>query len=101
MLQQGYSLGYLLASLLIITGLGLSWRWLFALSIIPALISLVIRTKVHESEVWQETREKMRTTQSSFRDVVLNPTALRRFGNLVLLMTAFNWMSHGTHNIYP
>jgi SHS family lactate transporter-like MFS transporter len=26
---------------------------------------------------------------------------LRRFGYLVLLMTAFNWMSHGTQDIYP
>src|ERR1700754_2195567 len=48
-LQQGYSLGYLLAALasLLVTGvLGLSWRWLFALSIIPALISLIIRARV-------------------------------------------------------
>jgi SHS family lactate transporter-like MFS transporter len=26
---------------------------------------------------------------------------LRRFGYLVLLMTAFNWMSHGTQDVYP
>ena len=103
-LQQGYSLGYLLASLaslLVMTGLGLSWRWLFALSIIPALISLLIRTRVHESEVWQETREKMRMTQSSLRDVLLDGAVLRRFGYLILLMTAFNWMSHGTQDLYP
>lgn len=103
-LQQGYSLGYLLASLaslLVITGLGLSWRWLFALSIIPALISLLIRTRVRESEVWLETRAKMRMTQASFKDVFLNGAVLRRFGYLVLLMTAFNWMSHGTQDLYP
>jgi len=67
-LQQGYSLGYLLASLaslVVLSGLGLSWRWLFALSIIPALISLLIRTRVKESAVWQDTREKMKVTQSS------------------------------------
>src|SRR5882757_4573118 len=37
-LQQGYSLGYLLASLaslVVINWFGLSWRWLFALSIFP------------------------------------------------------------------
>ncbi|MDT7710297.1 MAG: transporter, family, lactate transporter [Pseudonocardiales bacterium] len=104
LLQQGYSLGYLLASLaslLVMTGLGLSWRWLFALSIIPALISLLIRTRVQESEVWQETREKMRMTQSSFKDVLFNRTVLRRFVYLILLMTAFNWMSHGTQDLYP
>src|ERR1700709_1571471 len=103
-LQQGYSLGYLLASLaslVVLSGLGLSWRWLFALSIIPALISLLIRARVRESEVWKDTREKMRSTRSSFRDVFLNPAVLRRFGYLILLMTAFNWLSHGTQDVYP
>src|SRR6478736_5830976 len=76
LLQQGYSLGYLLASLAslaVLSWLGLSWRWLFALSIIPALISLLIRTRVQESAVWQDTREKMKMTRSSFRDVLFNP----------------------------
>ncbi len=103
-LQQGYSLGYLLAalaSLLVTDLLGLSWRWLFALSIIPALISLLIRTRVQESEVWRETRTAMASTNASFRDVLLNPAVLRRFVYLVLLMTAFNWMSHGTQDVYP
>jgi SHS family lactate transporter-like MFS transporter len=104
LLQQGYSLGYLLASLaslVVITALGLSWRWLFALSIIPALISLLIRTRVRESEVWADTRQQMRATNSSFRDVLLNPLVVRRFLYLILLMTAFNWMSHGTQDLYP
>src|SRR6201991_4274236 len=55
-LQQGYALGYLLASvatLLVVDLGGLGWRWLFALSIIPAFISLLIRTKISESEVWE------------------------------------------------
>ncbi|GAA1232742.1 MFS transporter [Pseudonocardia alaniniphila] len=104
LLQQGYSLGYLLASvasLVVITTLGLSWRWLFALSILPALISLLIRARVRESEVWSDTRRRMRATNSSIRDVLLNPAVVRRFGYLILLMTAFNWMSHGTQDIYP
>jgi SHS family lactate transporter-like MFS transporter len=103
-LQQGYSMGYLLASLAslaVITGLGLSWRWLFALSIVPALISLLIRTRVRESEVWQETKQRMRSTNSSFRDILLSPGVLRRFVYLILLMTAFNWLSHGTQDVYP
>jgi hypothetical protein len=32
---------------------------------------------------------------------VRNPLVVRRFVYLVLLMTAFNWMSHGTQDIYP
>ncbi|MBF6144904.1 sugar transporter [Nocardia sp. 852002-20019_SCH5090214] len=104
LLQEGYSFGYLLASLaslLVMNWLGLSWRWLFALSVIPALIILVIRTRVGESEAWESSREHMRLTQTSLRDVVMNPVVIRRFAYLVLLMTAFNWMSHGTQDVYP
>ncbi|WP_227984269.1 MFS transporter [Nocardia spumae] len=104
LLQEGYSFGYLLASLaslLVMNWLGLSWRWLFALSVIPALIILVIRTRVGESEAWESSREHMRLTQTSFRDVIMNPVVIRRFAYLVLLMTAFNWMSHGTQDVYP
>ncbi len=101
-LQEGYATGYLLAALaylLVHSVLGLSWRWLFALSIIPALISLLIRARVKESEVWQAARA--RASHVSIRQVLLNGRILRRFGYLVLLMTAFNWMSHGTQDIYP
>ncbi|HKN95876.1 MAG TPA: MFS transporter [Pseudonocardiaceae bacterium] len=104
MLQEGYSVGYLLAalaSLLVNTELGLSWRWLFGLSIIPALVTLLIRSRVRESEAWESTRERMRLTRTSFRDVLLNPAVVRRFVYLILLMTAFNWMSHGTQDVYP
>jgi SHS family lactate transporter-like MFS transporter len=103
-LQEGYSFGYLLAAvafLLVSDVLGLSWRWLFALSIIPALISLLIRTRVEESAAWKESREHMKVTQTRFKDVFLNGKVLRRFGYLIVLMTAFNWMSHGTQDVYP
>lgn len=104
LLQEGYSIGYLLAtlaSLLVLDGLGLSWRWLFGLSIVPALITLLIRTRVAESEVWQKARSRMHSTSTSIRDVLMNPVVVRRFIYLVLLMTAFNWMSHGTQDVYP
>ena len=103
-LQEGYSLGYLIASLaflLIHSALGLSWRWLFAASLLPALISLIIRSRVAESEVWQQTREKMKASRTSIRDVFLDRRIVRRFFYLVALMTLFNWMSHGTQDIYP
>jgi SHS family lactate transporter-like MFS transporter len=46
-------------------------------------------------------REKMRQANTSPTKVFLNPKVLRRFVYLVLLMTAFNWMSHGTQDVYP
>lgn len=104
LLQEGYALGYLLASLaslVVMNWLGLSWRWLFALSIIPGLISLIIRYRVEESEVWEAAQDRMRLTSTRIRDVLRDGTIIRRFVYLVLLMTAFNWMSHGTQDVYP
>jgi SHS family lactate transporter-like MFS transporter len=104
LLQAGYSMGYLLATvaaLVVNDWLDLSWRWLFGLSIVPALISLLIRSRVRESEIWEATRDRMRVTRTRIRDLVANPAFVRRFIYLVLLMTAFNWMSHGTQDVYP
>ncbi len=104
LLQEGYAFGYLLASvasLVVMDWLGLSWRWLFGLTIIPALISLIIRYRVEESEVWEAAQDQMRLTSTRIRDVLRDAAIIRRFIYLVLLMTAFNWMSHGTQDVYP
>jgi SHS family lactate transporter-like MFS transporter len=100
LLQQGYAVGYLLAAL---TYLGIShfttwgWRGLFAFSLLPAMISLTLRTRLKESEVW----EKVKLTSRKPSEIMRHPAVLRRFVYLILLMTAFNWMSHGTQDIYP
>jgi len=97
-LQQGYPVGYLLAAVLfrfILPGLG--WRWMFFIGVLPALLSLFIRAHVEESPVW----EKGEHTRANFSI----GDALRRSGvlfcYLVLLMTTFNFMSHGTQDLYP
>ena len=69
-LQSGYSMGYLcaaLAFLLLNTWWGLNWRWMFALSIIPALIALLIRARVKESAAWEASRERIKLTQTTGR----------------------------------
>jgi SHS family lactate transporter-like MFS transporter len=104
LLQEGYSFGYLMAALVFLVlsdGLGLSWRWLFAFSIVPALVSLFVRTRVGESEAWESAQEELKVTRTRVRDVFFNRTILTRFVYLVVLMTAFNWMSHGTQDVYP
>jgi MFS transporter, SHS family, lactate transporter len=104
LLQEGYAFGYLLASvasLVVMDWLGLSWRWLFGLSIIPAMISLIIRYRVQESEVWEAAQDRMKLTNTRIRDVLRDAAIIRRFIYLVLLMTAFNWLSHGTQDVYP
>ena len=102
--QQGYAIGYLFAAVayLLVNNLtDWGWRGLFALSILPALVSLFVRARVTESEVWMETRENMVRNQTKIRQVLGNAAVLRRLVYLVLLMTAFNWMSHGTQDVYP
>lgn len=104
LLQEGYAFGYLLASvaaLVVMDWLELSWRWLFGLSIVPALISLIIRYRVEESKVWEAAQDRMRLTSTRIRDVLRSGAIIRRFIYLALLMTAFNWMSHGTQDVYP
>ncbi|HEX6500468.1 MAG TPA: MFS transporter [Micromonosporaceae bacterium] len=103
-LQQGYACGYLLAAvtyLVVDKGLGWGWRGLFAFSLLPAIVILILRTRVHESEAWERTNERVQQTKVTPGKVFLNPAILRRFVYLVLLMTAFNWMSHGTQDVYP
>ncbi|MDQ2790822.1 MAG: MFS transporter [Pseudonocardiales bacterium] len=102
LLQEGYSVGYLLAALaFLVINPVFGWRGLFAFSLLPALVALYVRAKVGESEVWRQTRDRTRLTQTTPGQVFRNPAVLRRFVYLVALMTAFTWMSHGTQDIYP
>jgi SHS family lactate transporter-like MFS transporter len=105
-LQQGYSIGYLLSAVVFLgvrqLDVGIpSWRILFAFSILPALVALYVRQRVGESEAWERTQERIKVTQVKARTVFAQPAVLRRFVYLIVLMTAFNWMSHGTQDVYP
>jgi MFS transporter, SHS family, lactate transporter len=103
-LQQGYALGYLFAAaayLAISNWTDWGWRGLFALSILPALLSLFVRARVTESEAWEETRANVDRNKTTVREILSSKPVLRRLVYLVLLMTAFNWMSHGTQDVYP
>jgi SHS family lactate transporter-like MFS transporter len=106
MLQEGYPIGYLFAALayLMLTALDPSpqrWRWIFVLSIIPALITLLLRRRVTESEVWQVTRRTMGATRTTIRDIMRDRKVVRRFCYLIVLMTALNWMAHSAQDVYP
>ena len=98
MLQQGYAVGYLLAALVYwIVFPHFGWRGLFVAGALPALLVIYIRARVPESPVWERerAREKPRLQMTIF---------LRQHGMLfvyaALLMTAFNYMSHGTQDLY-
>jgi len=101
-LQQGYPVGYLFAAVaFFVVEPTFGWRGLFVVAAVPALLALFIRMRVGESEAWQQTKERERQTQVGWRDVFLQPKVLRRFVYLVLLMAAFNFMSHGTQDFFP
>jgi MFS transporter, SHS family, lactate transporter len=101
-LQQGYPVGYLFAAIAFfaITPT-FGWRGLFVAAAIPAALALFIRMRVGESEAWEATQEHQARTRTSWRDVFTRPGVLRRFGYLVFLMAAFNFMSHGTQDFFP
>ena len=95
-LQAGYPSGYLLASMVYaILGAHISWRVLFMLGAAPALLVLFIRQNVDESPAWQSRRpgahEIFRAIQQRFPLFIF----------AILLMTAFNFFSHGTQDVYP
>jgi len=97
LLNQGYSLGNLLAVLCYFT-LFRRWGWrpMFLLGGAPALLAIFIRLRIKESEVWQKTKahdwtELWRTIFSHWK----------LFLYIVLLMTFMNLSSHGIGDMYP
>lgn len=99
-LQQGYALGYLLAALLywIIFPI-FGWRGLFVAGSLPALLVIYIRARVPESPVWERHRRERKQTPVKVARLIKQHGVL--FLYVVLLMTAFNYMSHGTQDLYP
>ena len=97
-LQQGYAVGYLFAALVYwIVFPHFGWRGLFVAGALPAFLVIYIRARVPESPVWarDRVREKPKLKMSIF---------IKQHGTLfiyaALLMTAFNYMSHGTQDLY-
>lgn len=101
-LQQGYPVGYMFAAIAFFVVEPIAgWRGLFMVGALPALLAAFIRMRVGESEAWQKTAERQRQTKVGWREVMLRPNVLKRFVYLVLLMGAFNFMSHGTQDFFP
>jgi len=96
-LQSGYAIGYLLAAIaarVILPNLG--WRAMFWAGGIPALLALYIRTKVQESEAWEQNR---------LARTIDGPRIALQHKRLVLYMVALlflmSCLSHGTQDLYP
>ncbi len=95
-LQAGYPSGYLFASLAYGVLFPLvGWRGLFMLGLAPALLVLYIRRAVPESPGWSEEHAKASTV------IGMLERHWRLAVYAILLMTCFNFFSHGTQDIYP
>jgi MFS transporter, SHS family, lactate transporter len=98
-LQQGYMFGYLVAALVFsLVSPRFGWRGLFVVGALPAALVLYIRVHVPESPVWERHRSQRQGTPFSATTFVKEHGKL--FIYAVFLMTAFNYMSHGTQDLY-
>jgi SHS family lactate transporter-like MFS transporter len=97
LLQAGYPSGYLLAA--VVFGLFyeyIGWRGMFMVGVLPAFLVAYIRRTVDESPAWSAMAAQPR--QSLLKALSAN---LSLSVYAIILMTAFNFFSHGTQDIYP
>lgn len=96
LLQSGYSSGYLLAS--IVFGLAyplIGWRGMFMVGIIPALLLIpYVYATVPESPSF-----RLKKANTSTFEILRSHWKLALYA--IILMTAFNFFSHGTQDLYP
>ena len=99
-LQQGYPMGYLLAALANLLTPTIGWRGMLALGVLPALLILYIQRAVRESPAWEEARAAVKDLpRPNFFQAMSGHWRMLTYA--VLLMTCFNFFSHGTQDLYP
>jgi MFS transporter, SHS family, lactate transporter len=103
-LQTGYPSGFLLAAITYLALFGLiGWRGMFMVGALPTLLLVwYIRAKVEESPAFLIRAGRhaapARASLPRLADVRVH---VGRFLYAMLLMTAFNFLSHGTQDLYP
>jgi SHS family lactate transporter-like MFS transporter len=109
MLQQGYAFGYLLATVFARALVGTTshgWRPLFWFGACPPILIIAFRLMLPETDAFQE-RIAVRNASGNISKTFVSEgrVALKRhwllLTYLVLLMAGFNFMSHGSQDIYP
>jgi SHS family lactate transporter-like MFS transporter len=111
--QQGYAIGYLIAAvghLTIVPRQSHGWRSLFWLAAGYSMCAAILRASLPESAVFLRAKEmeRARGTNTSKKTKVFVQeikTMLKQHWKLciyaVLLMTGFNFLSHGSQDLYP
>ena len=109
MLQQGYAFGYLLATAFargLVDTTSHGWRPLFWFGACPPVLIIIFRLCLPETKSYRE-RAAVRAASGNLTSTFLSEgkVALKRHWlvlvYLVLLMAGFNFMSHGSQDIYP
>jgi MFS transporter, SHS family, lactate transporter len=101
-LQTGYPSGYLLASLVYVALFGhVGGRGMFFVGALPALLVFYIRRNVEESPAFAAHAAKPSAAGLALPHIKVLRANAGRFFYAILLMTAFNFLSHGTQDLYP
>nr|POE94461.1 carboxylic acid transporter protein like [Quercus suber] len=109
MLQQGYAFGYLLATVFaraLVDTTSHGWRPLYWFGACPPILFIAFRLCLPETDSFIE-RQRVRAAGQNVGKTFLTEgkVALKRHWllliYLVLLMAGFNFMSHGSQDLYP
>jgi SHS family lactate transporter-like MFS transporter len=108
-MQQGYAFGYLLATAFsrgLVNTTSHGWRPLFWFGACPPVLIIAFRLCLPETKTFLE-RKKIRAETGNLASTFLaeGKIAIRQHWMvliyLVLLMAGFNFMSHGSQDLYP
>ncbi|KAJ3206914.1 hypothetical protein HDU82_004230 [Entophlyctis luteolus] len=109
-LQQGYAVGYLIAAIInlfLVPNVSVGWRSLFFFGAAFSFLMAVVVAICPESPLFRDNKtqkkeEAVASTRAFFSELglMLRSEYLRCI-YAVLLMTCFNFVSHGSQDLYP
>ncbi|KAJ5895311.1 hypothetical protein N7495_007002 [Penicillium taxi] len=109
LMQQGYAFGYLLAtafSRALVNTTSHGWRPLFWFGACPPVLIIIARLYLGETKAFQD-RHEVRKEQGDIAKMFIaeGKVAIKRHWlllvYLILLTSGFNFMAHGTQDLYP
>lgn len=94
-MMLGYEIGFLAAALAFrIVFPVLGWRWMLALGVLPALLTIFVRIWVKESPVWEARKDRIATEKPKMQ---ITPAVIQAW----IFMAFLNFMSWAIFALYP